>query len=154
MLLIPRFTFSFIFFPYTNIGVYSLEWSVLGVLGSFPWSPVIISISFSFMLLIISSNFESKYSSALAYPSILFLWPYSMSVSTRFVNIKPLVSLFISSIVFSIPSAFPFVCIALSIPLPLNKSCIFPIATTFVPFSCITSNIVLPKVLDSKSFLL
>ena len=34
--LVPKLTFDFIFLPYATIGIYSLEWSVLGVLGSLP----------------------------------------------------------------------------------------------------------------------
>ena len=45
-------------------------------------------------------------------------------------------------------------CIAFVIPLPVNKSSIFPIAITSFSLSFITSRIVFPNVFDSKSFLL
>ena len=69
VLLIPRLTFFFNDLPYTNNGTYSLVWSVPLVVGSQPWSALIISISSSYILSITSVSLSSNCSNPIAYPS-------------------------------------------------------------------------------------
>src|SRR6266851_2402636 len=88
----PRFTPAPPPGEYAKIGTYSREWSVVAQRGSgsHPWSAVIISMSERLRRGKNAASMPSNSSSDLANPSTSFLWPYSMSKSTRLQKINPL----------------------------------------------------------------
>ena len=71
--------------PAASSGVRSREWSVGGVVGSQPWSPVMSSTPPSSAATAPGSR-RSNASIAAAYPAGSLRWPYFESKSTRFVN--------------------------------------------------------------------
>ena len=89
--ILPKFTASPIRpFSITNRGTYSLVWSVPLNVGSQPWSAVTMTLS---PLIHNAHNFSRKpeiLSTSLQYPTGSRLWPYYISVSTRFTNTSSL----------------------------------------------------------------
>ena len=118
--------------PRRASGVRSREWSVEGVVGSHPWSPVRTS-SPSPAASSSSGRRRSSASIAAAYPPGSLRWPYFESKSTRFVKTRSWPPSRRAVIVRSTPSSLESEYVASVMPRCAKMSWILPIPSTVRP---------------------